>query len=90
MRSWAAACELVTLWEFNYENFSFSLSLSCYFWGFFFLQGKVCCDTGFVQPTAWVLLPSLKSALLVPIFTAVGMIRLWMSEREKEIAVNLV
>lgn len=75
MRSWAAARELVTLWEFNYENFSFSLSLLL-FLGLFFLQGKVCCDTGFVQPSAWVPLPSLKSALLVPIFTAVGMIRL--------------
>lgn len=54
-----------------------SLSLSLVIFGaFFFLQGKVCCDTGFVQPSAWVPLPSLKSALLVPIFTAVGMIRL--------------
>lgn len=57
MRDWAAAYELVTLWEFNSENFSFSLSV---IFGFVFLQWKVCYDTGFVQPLAWVPLPSLK------------------------------
>lgn len=40
MRSWAAACELVTLWEFNYENFSFSLSLLLFLGLFFFYKGK--------------------------------------------------
>lgn len=39
MRSWAAARELVTLWEFNYEIFSFSLSLVI-FGAFFFYKGK--------------------------------------------------
>lgn len=73
MRRWAAAHEVVTLWEFSYENFSFSLSV---IFGFVFLQRKVCCDTGFVQPLALVPLLSLKTALLVPIFTAVVMIRL--------------
>lgn len=73
MGSWAAAHELVTLWEFSYENFSFSVSI---IFGFVFLQRKVCCDTGIVQPLAWVLLPSLKTGLLVPVFTAVGMVKL--------------
>lgn len=47
-------------------------------------------EFGFVLPSAWVLLPSLKSPVSLFIFTAVGTIRLIMSEREKEIAVNLV
>lgn len=49
------------------------LSVSVIF-GFVFLQRKVCCDT--VQPLAWVPLPSLKTTLLAPTFTAVGMIKL--------------
>lgn len=51
------------------------LSVSVIF-GFVFLQRKVYCDTGFVQPLAWDPLSILKTTLLVPIFTAVGMIKL--------------